>query len=103
MHGDFNFDDEINGDDITAMLTALTDLNAFKNEWGLDNTDLATLGDFNGDGLVTNKDIQPELDLVASLAGAGAVSSVPEPSSWLLLALATPALIRRRKARVCEN
>jgi hypothetical protein len=91
--GDWNFDEEVTGDDITSMLKALTDLTGFKSERGLDDTDLAVLGDFNGDGFVTNADIQGELDLVASLAGAGSLSSVPEPSALLLCLLATPVLI----------
>jgi hypothetical protein len=98
MMGDWNFDDEITGDDIPSMLQALTDLEGYKNEWGLNSSDLLAVGDVNNDGLVTNADIQAELNLVASLAGAGSLSSVPEPSTLALCLLAIPALILRKKS-----
>jgi hypothetical protein len=44
------------------------------------------VADFNGDGAVTNADIQPFLDyLAANGFGAGAPTAVPEPSSAMLL------------------
>jgi hypothetical protein len=96
--GDFNFDEVVDNGDISSMLQALTDVGGFQGQWGLENSDLLALADLNHDGQFTNADIQPELDLVASLAGSGALSSVPEPSTWLLLAFGLPIfkLARRR-------
>ncbi|MEM7683073.1 MAG: dockerin type I domain-containing protein [Planctomycetota bacterium] len=51
-------------------------------------------GDFNGDGQVNLLDFA----LLADNFGASAPSTVPEPASAALLALAAPALIRRRRA-----
>jgi hypothetical protein len=63
LTGDFNFDEEITTDDIAPMLQALTDLEAFKDQWGFDATDLLALADINNSGSVTNADIQgPVLD-----------------------------------------
>jgi fibronectin-binding autotransporter adhesin len=90
LRGDFNRDGHVTAADIPAMLTALTDLNAYASNNSLSPTQLASIGDFDNSGAVTNRDIQGLLDLVASLGG-GAVTAVPEPASILLLALALPA------------
>jgi hypothetical protein len=86
VHGDFNGDGQVNAADLPAMLSALTDLDAYQTTNHLASNDLVTLADFNGDGAVTNADIQPFLDyLAASGFGAGAPTAVPEPSSAVLL------------------
>jgi hypothetical protein len=99
MRGDFNFDEEINEDDIQAMLRALADVTQYQDEWGLGPSDLLAVGDVNNDGSVNNRDIQAELNLIASLEGAGSLSAVPEPATWVLLAMALPALCFRKLAR----
>jgi hypothetical protein len=81
------------------MLKALVDLNKYKSDRGLTDGDLAAIGDFNGDGLLTNADIQPELDLTASQGGAGAVTAVPEPASLVLVMLALPAILSTARRR----
>ncbi len=88
--GDFDRDGQLTATDIPAMLSALTDLNAYAAAKSLSATDLAALGDFSGDGSVTNRDIQGLLDAVAS-HGLGA-QSVPEPYAIELLAMAIPAM-----------
>jgi hypothetical protein len=96
--GDFNLDGAVTNADIKAMLAALTDLNKYKIDNGLSDSDLLTLGDLNSAGGVTNADIQPLLNLVGSSSG---IAPVPEPASFVMLALAIPALVaaRRRTAR----
>jgi hypothetical protein len=106
--GDFNVNGHLDTGDLTAMLGALTDLNAYKlansplhpaYPNALTNDDLLNIADVNLSGGVTNADIQAELDLLAS-AGLGSVSSVPEPATLRLLVLAVPALVltaRRRR------
>jgi hypothetical protein len=95
--GDFNRDGRLAGDDIQAMLSALTDLKAYETAHGLSDAALVALGDLNGDHAVTNADIQPLLILLAS---QGAATSVPEPGSAVLAACGVISLIacaRRRR------
>jgi hypothetical protein len=62
----------------------LTDLNAYQAQWSLSDNDLLAIGDLNQSGVISNADIQTELDLIS---GGGSVAAVPEPASWLLLLL----------------
>ena len=81
------------------MLTALTDLNVWKNSHSLTTDDFLNIADVNKDGKVTNADIQAELDLLVSL-GLGSAAAVPEPSTVVLLVLgAVPGylFVRRRR------
>jgi hypothetical protein len=103
--GDLNFSGTRSAADISAMLVALVDINNFKTVNHLSNTDLLAIGDVNGDGKITNTDIQA---LITSLkAGGGSVAAVPEPASIWLLALALPwfafAAIRRRSSDTHSN
>ncbi len=101
--GDFNFDNRRTAADIPAMLAALTDLNKFTADHSLQAADLVTIGDLNGDHLVSNADIQGLLDLVASDGGAGAISTVPEPASIALFCCGMVVLgcsSRRRTVRL---
>jgi len=97
--GDFTRDNHVNTGDIAAMLTALTDLNAYKTAKGLDDAGLVAIGDFNGDHHVTNADLQGLLTLLKS--GGGSLSAVPEPVGWVmaLSALLLLTVIWRRSDR----
>ena len=97
--GDFTRDNHVNTGDIAAMLTALTDLNAYKTAKGLDDAGLVAIGDFNNDHQLTNADLQGLLTLLKS--GGGSLSAVPEPVGWVmaLSALMLLTVIWRRSDR----
>ncbi len=82
--GDWDLNGVDNVADIQAMLSALADLNKFQTDHGLLAGELLQIGDLNGDGSVTNLDIQLELELITA-SGTGSLAAVPEPSALALL------------------
>jgi len=99
--GDWNHDGQANAGDISTMLAALPDLNAYSGN-SLTPTQLATIGDFDSSGAVEDTDMQSLICLVANGGGSGALAAVPEPAAWSLLAMGATALAsfgRRRLAR----
>jgi hypothetical protein len=99
MRGDFNGDGTVTSADIPAMLSALTDLNAYAAARSLSPAKLTAIGDFDNSGSVTNGDIQGLLDLVPRQSGCGTVAAVPEPTTLLLLFLGMAGLGRRARPR----
>jgi len=89
--GDFSRDGQVTAADIPAMLSALTDLNAYTSAKSLSSAQLVVIGDFDNSNSVTNRDIQGLLDLIANQPGGGSVAAVPEPSTLTLLFLAASA------------
>jgi hypothetical protein len=86
--GDWDLNLVVNAADIPVMLTALTDLNAYKSDHILSDENLLNIGDLDYSGNVNNKDIQPELDYIATgVLGGGSVAAVPEPATLVLLAV----------------
>jgi hypothetical protein len=102
--GDFNLDGHVDASDVAAMLKAMADLNAYQNgdnsqQATLTESDLLAIGDLNGDGKITNADLQDLLNLLNS--GRGSVESVPEPAAWVLASgAAICALVIRRRGYV---
>ena len=101
--GDFDQNGKTELADVPAMLTALTDLNAYKAAHNnLTDAQLLAIGDVDADGKVTNADLQKLLGVVGAGTGSGSFSAVPEPMSAVLavigLALFVPARGIRRRA-----
>jgi hypothetical protein len=101
--GDVNRDSLVNVADISALMTALSDLSGYQSTHpGMSDPQLLLdVADVNGDGNVTNADIQALINLLANNAAGGAggsISAVPEPPSLILLAVAgVVSLLRRRQ------
>jgi Dockerin type I domain/PEP-CTERM motif len=97
LPGDFNRDGHINDADILAMEQALTNLPAYESSKGLTAAQLIAIGDINGDGVITNADLQMLLNSLR--AGGGSADPVPEPASMALLGLGVLAIALRRRPR----
>lgn len=90
--GDFNRDGRINAADIAAAQAALSDISGYQSANGLTDSFLFdAVADLNGDGIFNSADLQSLLVKLAS--GGGASDIVPEPSAWLLGALALGAVV----------
>ena len=70
---------------MTAMLSALTDVNTFAATNHRFASDVAFVGDVDGSGSFNNLDEQALLNVLKS--GGGSLSAVPEPASAVLAAL----------------
>jgi hypothetical protein len=82
--GDFNRDHTVDAADIPAMLSALTDLKAYKATNQLTDFDLLAFGDIDSDGKLTNADVESFLNLLSSGA---AMQLVPEPPCIVIAAV----------------
>jgi hypothetical protein len=88
--GDVNFDGHVNAKDIAAMMQALTNETGYAQINGVSKSDLETVGDVNVDGTFNNADLQ---NLLAVLKTGGGSTSVPEPSTLILLAAGCAGLV----------
>ena len=94
--GDFDRNRAVNSQDLSAMLNALTNLPGYESTGGLSNADLLAIGDLNGDGKVTNADLQGLISLLNGGGGTGA-QAVPEPNAMWLGMIAVAALFICRR------
>ena len=85
--GDLDLDGSVTAADISALMAALADLDAYKAKFGLTGDDLVALSDVDSDSVVTNADLQ---SLIVRLAngGGGSLAAVPEPTSFDLAVIA---------------
>jgi hypothetical protein len=96
--GDFDQSGRTDVGDIQSAMTALSDLDKYKStHGGLSDQDLLAIGDIDGDGAVTNLDLQALIVSIANTAGSGSISPVPEPSTLALAALGAAALYLVRR------
>ena len=81
--GDFNFDGQLTGADVPAMMSALADLKTFKNAYGVSDGTLLLMGDLNGDHVVNNADLQALLTKLRSTAPSNAPQMVLDINSTI--------------------
>jgi beta-glucanase (GH16 family) len=92
--GDVNRDGHLDARDIADMETALTDPSTFAAAHGVTTAQLALMGDLNADSKFNNADVQMLLSVLKS--GGGSTDVVPEPSTFVLLALGALMVWRRK-------
>jgi Dockerin type I domain len=100
--GDLNGDSHVNATDITTMLTALTDLNAYKTAHPtLDSSSLTDVADLNTDGVFNNLDLQGLITYLKT--GHGGLSAVPEPATYVLLVVSLPVMVAVARGTVAKK
>jgi hypothetical protein len=95
--GDYNKDGHVNSADITALELALTNLTLYKSTYSVSDSDLASIDNIPNDSGATlnNSKLQALENLL--IAGDGTLSAVPEPGSFILLALGGLGLAAAKK------
>ncbi len=83
--GDINRDSHVTVADVSALMTALSDLSNYQSSHSgmTDPQFFRDVADVNGDGQVNNADLQALISLVANGpdSGSGALTAVPEPAT----------------------
>ncbi len=94
LPGDYNRDGHVDTSDISAMMSAFTDLPGYKASHNLSDAQMEVIADLNNDFVLDNSDVQAFLTLLQT--GIGSTSSVPEPATFVLLAAGGLVLFARR-------
>jgi autotransporter-associated beta strand protein len=89
---DVDGDGHFNVADISAEMAALTNISAFQSNYGpshlvLNNDELYAVLDQNHEGMINNLDVQAAITALANTGGVGTLTAVPEPTSFVLLAV----------------
>ncbi len=79
LAGDVNLDGHVDAADIDAMMQALTDTATYQSMNNLSSPDTTLILDANGDGAITNADLQFLLNRL--LAGGGSISNENTPAN----------------------
>jgi hypothetical protein len=113
--GDLNRDGHVDVADLASLEAALADLAAYQSSNVLTGDQVLAVGDVDGDGRVTNADVQALLVGLAASAGGGSsatagpanIDAVPEPGSivLMLVGLAAASVTRGtgRKSICCDE
>jgi hypothetical protein len=96
LSGDFTQDGVVDIGDVQAMMAALADPQGYENRTGLSDFALATIGDVDHDGQVTNADLQALLNLLAG-GGGTLVAAVPEPATAVMSVIGLAAMLGCRR------
>jgi len=109
LTGDVNVDTHVNISDVSAQMTALTDLAAYQSTQaslhpGFDALAVSDVVDVNRDGFTNNRDVQSLIVLLAngggSAPGGGSLTAVPEPSGIVLVVLGSAMLFAARTRKL---
>lgn len=92
LKGDVNIDGSRTSADVAAMMNALVDLPTFQSSNGLSAGNLTAILDVNGDGAITNADLQSLISLIANGGGGGSASSANEAGAATAAPVVTPAV-----------
>ena len=92
--GDFNQDGMTNGDDVPALMMALTDPETYKATYNLTDAKLLAFGDLDGDQAITNADLGALLALLVGSnttgSGSSGIDSSAQPSASRELVASAP-------------
>jgi Dockerin type I domain len=99
LKGDVNLDGHVNSIDLATLEHALTDLHQYETDHSLTDADLSAICDLNGDGKVTNADLQGLINTLRA-GGAGSLTAVPEPTTNVLAIVAAIQLAAVAKVSI---
>ncbi len=100
--GDLNRDGQLTAADVPAMISALTNLNAYKTAHNMSDIQLRAVGDVNGDfnpATLTGGVNNPDLQALLNLLKGSTMTSVPEPAAIWTISIALAALVLFRIRR----
>ena len=99
--GDFNQDGHVNVSDVSAAMAALSNLKDYQTGLGVSGSQFLQIGDVNGDSKVNNADVQALISLIANTNnGAGSLTAVPEPTTFVLGGVGVVVLVLTRRRLV---